>query len=67
MKARWEVMKITVGSEETLLLGKALKRFPRNPARVNDLNRVVNSSKTEILAQRAGIDQAIGLYYRKET
>ena len=35
-------MKITVGSEETQLLGKAYKCFARNPAQVNDLNRVAS-------------------------
>ena len=44
MKARWEVMKITVGSEETWLLGKAYKWFSRNPAQVNDLNGVASST-----------------------
>ena len=33
-------MKITVGSEETRLLGKACKCFSRNPAQVNDVNGV---------------------------
>ena len=37
-------MKITVGSEETRLLGKACKCFSRNPAQVNDLNGVEGSA-----------------------
>ena len=36
-------MKIPVGSEETRLLGKVCKFFSRNPAQVNDLNRVASS------------------------
>ena len=39
-KARWGVMKITVGSEEAQLLGKSCKCFSSNPPQVNDLNRV---------------------------
>ena len=39
--------------------------FSRNLAQLTDLNRV--ASKTGIFAGRARIDQAVGLYYRKET
>ena len=42
MKARQEVMKITVGSEETRPSGNACKYFSRNPAQVNDLNEVAS-------------------------
>ena len=38
------MMKITVGSEGTRLLGKACKCFSRNPAQVNDMNEVVSST-----------------------
>ena len=37
-------MKITVGSEETRLSDKACKCFSRNPAQVNDLDRVASST-----------------------
>ena len=39
MKAQQEVMMMTVRSEETSLLGKACKRFSRNP---DDLNGVAS-------------------------
>ena len=39
---RDEVMKITVGSEETKLLGKSCKYFSSNPPHVNDLNGVAS-------------------------
>ena len=45
MKARWEVMKITVGSEETRLLGKACKCFSRNPGQVKNMNGVASSDQ----------------------
>ena len=44
MKARREVMKITVGSDETRLIGKAWKCFSRDPVQVNDLNGVARSA-----------------------
>ena len=37
-------MNITVGSEETRLLGITCKCFSRNPAQVNDLNGVASST-----------------------
>ena len=40
MNSRWEVMKITVGSKGMCLSGKGCKCFSRNPAQVNDMNRV---------------------------
>ena len=42
VKVRQEVMRVTVGSGETRLLGKACKCFPRNPGKVNDLNGVAS-------------------------
>ena len=44
MKARWEVIKITVGSERAPLLGKCCKCFSRNPAQVNVLQLIFSSS-----------------------
>ena len=44
MKAQYEVMQVTVGSEETQLLGTACKCFSKNPAQVTDLNGVGNST-----------------------
>ena len=56
------VMKITVGSEEARLLGKACKCFSSNPPRVNDLNRVAGCKQS---ARGARMDQAVGLCYRE--
>ena len=68
MKAQQELMMVTVGSEETQLLGKACKYFPRNPAQVNDLNGVLSELKAGIFALRAMVDQAREcLCYQKET
>ena len=58
MKARWEAMKITVGSEEARLLGKACKCFSRNPAQVNDLNGAVSST---FVWQKSSIPQLLNV------
>ena len=54
IKARWEVTKITVGSRETRLLGKACKCLSRNSTQVNDLNEVARSTSVwHLLSLRA--------------
>ena len=62
MKAQWEVMKITLGSEERRLLGQECKCSSIHFAQVYDLNRVA-SSKTKIFARRASVNQAMDLCY----
>ena len=57
-------MKIAVGNEETGLLDKACKCFPRNPVKVNDMNGVA-SLEEESLHPWVKVDQAVGLCHQR--